>query len=183
MSSRPRLWLPLLSAACGGGGGEGGGGDGGGSDCPAFARIEEGSFSRIDVSLAWRITIEEMPAALTFDQEAVQDNRLEYEWSALVDAQSDGTDDYRISVLHFKTGRGGETTGEILENTQQNVWRIVGATASVEADAVVNVDGRTFVLAVREDEMPGLAASVDGARHHYHSWYDDGVDPCEDEFP
>lgn len=145
-------------------------------DCPAFTRIVDASFTPGD-PLEWRITVEELPAELTFNHATLPQDRLEYRWGVLIDLEPDGEDDYRADVANY--AHGEEVTGDILGNTMHNLWRVTGSLGSQVATIDARIEGTTFVLSLPAGEEPGLAIH-EGSEHRFETFYDDGEERCTD---
>jgi hypothetical protein len=79
------------------------------------------------------LTLKNLPGELTFNQDHVPDNSLEYRWGVLVDTDNnittgDGSGfDVEISLSHFKPPEGSQYTSNILGGTQKNTWILSGS--------------------------------------------------------
>jgi hypothetical protein len=173
---RPLIAIALALAPACGGSEEGAQSDGPG--CPGFATIVDTTFQQGD-PLVWRLTVAELPAQLTFNQEDVPESRLEYRWGANVDVEGDGVEDYLVAISHFTFGE--QVAGDILGNTQQNLWQIDGATKSAIADIDASIEATTFVMSVPVAAAMGLAGIGAPSRHRFETYYTGAAGTCSDE--
>jgi hypothetical protein len=177
------LLFLVLASGCdpdGKGGGTGGSGGSGSSPCPAFVQITDGTFSMAADALTWTLTVEELPAELTFNRSFVPQDVLEYQWGVRVDPDNDGTEDYLVAVHHY--AQSEEVTGDILGNTKHEVGSIDGALIVSIDSITATIDDTTFTFTVDPMTDPGLANVTSSSGHRFvTAVYQEGTGLCEDE--
>lgn len=156
-----------------------GDGGGGGSSCPDFTQITGKSFSRGADSLTWTLTVKDLPAELPFNRPDVPQYVLEYSWGVHVDPEGDGTYDFHLAATNYADGE--EVTGDILSNTQQDLWAVEGAVGVITGDITVTIDGNTFTFTVATSEDPALSGVTEASGHRFEALYHDGTEVCGDE--
>lgn len=173
----------VLASGCdpdGKGGGSGGDGGSGPADCPAFTRISGADFSMTADQLVWTLTVQELPAELTFNRPFVPEFVLEYQWGVRVDPDNDGTEDYLVSVNHY--AQGDEVSGDILGHTTHEVGGIDGALIVSIDSIAATIDGTTFTFTVDPASDPGLAGVSASSGHRFETAvYQEGTGLCGDE--
>ena len=170
-------WLLFSIGACGGGGG---GGDSG--NCPGFATIVDGTFSRSSTTLTWTLEVEELPATLEFDREDTPSFVLEYGWGIDLDVDGDGERDLEVAAKHFKMDVAPHVEPP-LAVLQTDLWRIEGPAATLTGFADASIAGNTFTFTVEEDEDAGLALVTDPAQSTFTTFFligPSGLDQCTD---
>ncbi len=157
--------------------------------CPKFVRIVAGDFGRAGDALWWTLTVEEIPAALTFNQLDVPSNFLEYRWAVDVDSDRDGAVDLRASIEHFAVmGASPVTTGdasEILAQTNHNLLEVRGGLATVAGTVGASIDGNSFRFDTTTAAAAGLAAVTDRGQSTWTTTYRSGAeleDQCDESF-
>lgn len=161
--------------------GDGGGGGGSGTlECPAFAQITGGTFTRTAEKLEWTLTVKDLPAELTFNKTGFPQDVLEYQWGVHVDAASDGEEDYLVAVSRY--AYGDEVTGDILTHTQHDLWSVDGALGSTIGSVDVTITGDTFTFTLDATEDAGLAEITESSGHRFETFYaESATDTCQDE--
>ncbi len=172
-----RTWGLLILVGCSGGSGNGG-------NCPAYATIVDGSFTRSGSTLTWTLEVEEIPAQMTFDQAAVMDFVQEYNWGIDLDSNRDGQRDWQVSATHFKMGGTEQMTADPLSIAQVDLWKIAGPGATVAGDASATLAGNTFTFTVDDGEDPDLVNIVDADQSTFETFTQFGAaltDQCSDQ--
>lgn len=127
-----------------------------------------------------------MPATLLFDQTEVPNFVLEYDWTVEIDATGDGMTDLEASVKHFRMSGAPETEKPILQGTQQDLWRIMGAAGVLSGDITASIAGNTITFVIEDAEDPLLPIVTTAAQGKLVTYTMFGpsiiTDYCEDEF-
>ncbi|MCB9654389.1 MAG: hypothetical protein H6729_09710 [Deltaproteobacteria bacterium] len=143
-----------------------------------FIDLIDGTLEVDATSLTVTITVKDLPESLTFNQDAVASTALEYQWEARIDVDDDGTEDYGLSISHFKSG--DEQSGAILANTQHDLTQMNGASrtriAGIDAVAI----GQTFTLVAQRSLDPGLDAIDASSKVTFGTYFGDGSSVCTD---
>jgi hypothetical protein len=132
--------------------------------------------------LVVRMKLREFPDRLTFCQPDVPENRQEYRWSVVFDADGDGNDDFSIELTNFKAPESEPVKGDPLKIAQLTLWELSdqGGQAS---DAVVR-GGRIGNELVFEVPMCGPVSSIGpNTRVHFETYYTDGGTEDQDSMP
>ena len=168
----------VLVAGCddGGGGGDGGGGS---ASCPAFTKITGTGFVAAAEALTWTLTVEELPAELAFNRAEVPLDVLEYQWGVGIDPENDGTEDYKVAVTNY--AHEGEVTGDILSNTQHDLYEVTETTGLIIGGIGATISGNTFTFVLDLTENPGLPAIDETSGHRFLTQYYTGTEICGDE--
>lgn len=168
-------WCFVVAIGCGGGEG---------SNCPEFAQIQGGTFSRTADTLTWTLEVAAIPAELTFDQSEVPSYVEEYSWSVDIDANGDGTRELEIAAKHYKRDGPERTVTDLVTATMNNLWRIEGPVATIVGLADVTLSGSTFTFAIDSDEDDGLDLVTPSSKFVWRTTYQYGRlgDRCEDSF-
>lgn len=160
------------------------GGDGG--SCPEYVQIVGGDFTRTGTTLTWTMEVAGIPETLTFDREGVPANIAEYDWEINVDADGDSATDLELSIVHYRRTDAPETiTGDILSVTQEGLWEVFGAGASLAGSIDASLAGTTFTFTVDESEHAALATVTDASQSTWTTFHRYGpsiTDQCEDSF-
>jgi hypothetical protein len=170
-----RAWFVLGAIGCGGGGGDTG-------NCPGFATIRDGTFTREGTTLTWTLEVAELPAQLDFDREGIPNFVLEYGWMIELDSNNDGEPDWEVAAKHFKMDRA-PVTAAILDVAQVDLWLEFGAGGSIAGSADARISGNTFTFVVDEDEDPDLVNIVNPKQSSYTTFHQLGssiLDQCSD---
>jgi len=145
-----------------------------------FIDIEEGSVEISHSIISCKITLRNIPQQLKFNNPKVGINSLEYSWGVEFDVNKDGSADYGLSISHFHDG-GPEKIGDILSNTQKNVWKIVGHSGTFVTSIDASIEGNTIVLKAEKSKSPDLANITDKSKASFHTWYNNGGSRYSDE--
>ncbi len=114
-----------------------------------FIDITE-AFVKIDEStIMCRMKLRNLPEELTFNQSQVKDNILEYKWALEIDTDGDNRMDYEISVRRFKVPNQPEIVGDILTNTQENIWKIQGKSTKVVALVQATIADDSIIMEIK----------------------------------
>lgn len=168
----------VLTAGCDSDG-DGGGGSGGAASCPPFTKITGKSFAAEADTLTWTLTVEELPSELPFNRAEVPLDVLEYQWAVGIDPEGDGTEDYRVAVTNYAHDEA--VTGDILSNTQHDLYEVTETTGLVVGDIAATISGTTFTFALDLTENPGLPAIGGTSGHRFLTQYYTGTEICGDE--
>jgi len=114
-----------------------------------FIDITE-AFVKIDEStIMCRMKLRNLPEELTFNPSQVKDNILEYKWALEIDTNGDNRMDYEISVRRFKVPNQPEIVGDILTNTQENIWKIQGKSTKVVALVQATIADDSIIMEIK----------------------------------
>lgn len=170
-------WVIVLAIGCGG--------DGPGDDCPGFSDVVGGTFAREPGKLVWTLEVASMPAELTMNREEVPDFVLEFGWGVDIDTNGDGERDWEVAAQHFKMPGLERITNDPLTVTQEGLWRVVGAGASLSGLVDARLDGTTFTFELDESEDPDLVNITSESQSTWTTFYlpgDSVLDQCKDTY-
>jgi len=88
--------------------------------------------------------------------------------------------DYELSVSHFYSG-DPERMGDILSNTQKDVWKIVSDSGTSLASIDASIEDNTIILKVEKPKSSDLANIKDGSKFSFHTQYNNGESIYRDE--
>jgi hypothetical protein len=155
--------------------------------CPPFAHIQSGDFGRTGDALWWTLQVEDLSGGLTFNQSAVPANFLEYRWAIDIDSDHDGDVDLRAAIEHFVLiNTAAVTTTDILSQTSEDLWQVMGAVSSSIGTFTASIDGNTFRFDTTTAAAPALAGVTDRAQSSWKTVYRSGADPedqCDEQWP
>jgi len=168
------VWCFVIALGCGGGD----------SDCPDFAQIRGGTFSRTADTLTWTLEVAGIPAELTFDQSAVPSFVEEYSWGVDIDANGDGTHEWEVAAKHYKMDGPERMVTDVIGATQTDLWRIEGAAGTIAGSLDATLSGNTFTFTLDAGEDAGLDMVQASSKFVYRTAYQHGglTDRCEDSF-
>ena len=147
-----------------------------------FIDLVNASAVRANDGLSVRMKLAAFPGSLTFNQSGVRTNEVEYRWAALFDVDGDGTDDYSLEAVSFKSPGSAPKRGGLLENVQRTLWELKtdGATR-VDVSVRGEKRGNELVLEVPPcDLVSGLGEK---SRIHFSTFYTDGKNAAQDLLP
>ena len=101
-----------------------------------------------------------------------------------LDSDRNGQTDLRVAVMHLRQSGAAEiTTGDILSETQEDLWTIAGAGSSTSGSIDATLTGNTFTLEVDVAEDPGLDLVTERGQSTWTTFHKFGArlaDQCED---
>ena len=125
-----------------------------------------------------------MPATLTFNQADVPANVQEYSWAVDSDSDRNGQTDLRVAVTHYRQSGAAEiTTGDILSETQEDLWTVAGAGSSTSGSIDATLAGNTFTLEVDVAEDPDFYLVTERGQSTWTTFHKFGArlaEQCED---
>jgi hypothetical protein len=145
--------------------------------CPPYANIVAGGFGRTGDTLWWTLQVEDLPAELTFNQEAVPADFLEYRWAVDIDSDRNGAVDLRAAIEHFAVMGAAPVTTGILSATSDDLLEVMGGLASTVGTFTASIDANTFRFETTAAAAPGLASVTDRAQTTWTTSYRWGADP------
>lgn len=162
-----------------------GGDDGGGSgSCPAFATVTSGDVHVDSTALTFTLHLAAAPTGLTFDQETVPANVLEYSWGVAIDTESDGTDDWEVSLKHFHAdGTPPHVEASATSGGQTNLWEVTPTTGTIAGSATSAATSDGLAFGITSNAAPGISdITLDGSTFTFQTHYqrNGGLDYCED---
>src|SRR5262249_39546678 len=99
----------------------------------------------------------------------------------------DGAVDLRPAIDHFvMINTAPVTTADILSQTSENLWQVMGSLASSVGTFTASIDGNTFRFETTTAAAPGLAGVTDRAQSTWKTVYRSGADPedqCDEQWP
>ena len=128
-----------------------------------FIDITEGSVIINDSAIVCMITLRYIPEQLSFNNPRLDLNYLEYAWGVEFDTNKDGSADYDLSLNHYYFG-GPQKMGDILSNTQKNLWKKTDGSWSSLSAIDASIEGNTIVLSVEKLKSPDLANITDESK-------------------
>ncbi|HEY5955828.1 MAG TPA: hypothetical protein VIV60_04715 [Polyangiaceae bacterium] len=157
------------------------------ANCPDFARIVTGSFSRSGDTLNWTLEVEDIPAQFVVNQADVPDNAQEYAWDVLIDSDNDGQDDLEVSVVHFKPpGSMPKVSSDALDFTQKSVWRLQPGQGGVLIESFeAHLDGNEFTFnfdASADTELASVQSAEQCTWKTFFRFGSELQDTCRDEW-
>ena len=145
--------------------------------CPSFVNIVAGGFGQTGDTLWWTLQVEELPTELTFNQEAVPADFLEYRWAIDIDSDRNGSVDLRAAIEHFAVMSAAPVTAGILSETSKDLLAVNGGLASTVGTFTASIDGNTFRFETTSAAAPGLASVTDRGQSTWTTSYRWGADP------
>jgi hypothetical protein len=170
-------WMLVTLLACSG--------DGPGAGCPGFTEIVDGTFSRMATQLTWTLEVASIPPEFTFDRTGIPSFVLEYGWGVDVDTNGDNQRDWEVAAKHFKLDGAERVTTDPLSITQENLWRVAGAGASLAGSVNASLAGSTFTFQLDMSEDPDLANITTASQSTWTTFHQRGMnlsDQCADQF-
>ncbi|HEY4055236.1 MAG TPA: hypothetical protein VGM39_01465 [Kofleriaceae bacterium] len=156
-----------------------------GGDCPAFAKIVSGDIHIDSTALTFALHFEAAPSDLTFDQEAVPANVLEYSWGVQIDTEGDGKFDWEVSLKHFHgDGTPSHVEASPTAGGQANLWEVTPTSGSIAGSATAAATTDGLALGIQSNAAPGIKdITLDGSKFRIETHYQhgSGADYCEDQ--
>ena len=155
----------------------------------AFAFIDIGKVGArfTDTEIIIEINILDIPASLTYNSVNLPDNYLEYSWKIDFDVDNDGTsaNDIRLAMSHFKFPGSIQSTGDILDFTQKNVWLAddVGTAYSLKGSISVTKDNSKLTFSVLRSEHPKLQNVDKTTPVKFEAFYKSSSESYRDIYP
>jgi hypothetical protein len=112
-----------------------------------FSELATASLADEDGDLVATFGLKGMQKTFVFNSPDVPANELEYDWSANIDVDGDGEDDYSLSLTHFKAEGGKRQELSLAKGCQANLWKLDGSggeVTDVEVDA--RIEKNSLVL-------------------------------------
>jgi hypothetical protein len=105
------------------------------------------------------LKLKNVPEELTFYQDHVPDNRLEYSWSVVIDTDGNPNTgdwegyDVEISISNWKFTGSKPITKSIIDGTQKNTWILsdTGSSYGHPIKAEIDYNTNSIMMIVRED--------------------------------
>ena len=147
-----------------------------------FIDIESGRIFERGDSLFVGIALNRLPAALPINRRPLPDRRLEYEWAVYLDLNNDGTNDYSITLSHFKIGGEEQAAGRIADVDQAAMWKLKDSGGEY-ADIPVSVKQEGNEIWFCVPRYRSAFAIAEDARFHFETFYDAGGGAATDRLP
>ena len=114
-----------------------------------FAELTEVSLKDEDGDLVATFGLKGLQKNLVFNSPKVPDDYMEYEWAAALDVDGDGTNDYSLSLSHFKPAGSEKKELSVSRGCQADLWALEGnGASSVDIDIVARIDKNSIILTV-----------------------------------
>ncbi len=149
------------------------------SALPGFIDIVDGQTIISDSLIICELSLKQLPKSLKFNSDQLLDNALEYEWGVYFDNDSDGKYDISFTVSNWGFPEKAEVVGEILKNTQSNIWRVGNEGGSEIGDLNTEVKGDKIILTTTYYSRE-LNAISSNSKIKYQTFFNNGLEVLND---
>lgn len=142
------------------------------SEVPHFIKITNGHTTFVDSTIICELSLKNLPERMRFNNRELLVNAKEYEWSVYFDNDNNGSYDISFSVANWKHEAETESTGELLNYTQSNIWKINKDGGSSVGDLDAKLQGNKIILStLNRNELKEITP---GSKIKYQTYYNDG---------